>query len=302
MVLSLDAEKALDRIEWDFLFFTLKELDLGKEFIEWVKLLYHNPLGAVITTGKCSPYFILGRGTRQGCPLSPLLFAIAIEPLAEAIRTHSTIHSISINHRHHKISLYADDVLLFITQPEISTMSVLSVINEFSKFSDHKINFSKSEAMPLGQVHHSLPPGLSPFRWATEGFVYLGIFITPLLQRMFKANFQPLLKRIHNDLQRWSSSPLSMLGRISLIKMIILPRLLYKFQMIPVPLNNNTIKTVNGWFRSFIWNCKRPRLKLAKLQLPLGQGGLAIPNIRLRQVASQFRYIVDWVRNDPDYN
>lgn len=130
-------------------------------------------------------------------------------------------------------------------------MLVLTVINEFSKFSGYKINFSKSEALPLGRVHHSLPPGLSPFRWATEGFLYLGIFISPLLQRMFKANFQPLLKRIHDDLERWSSLPLSMLGRISLIKMNILPRLLYKFQMIPVLLNNNTIKTVNGWFRSY---------------------------------------------------
>lgn len=52
MVVSLDAEKAFDRIEWDFLFFTLKEFDLGKDFIEWVKLLYHNPVGAVITNSK----------------------------------------------------------------------------------------------------------------------------------------------------------------------------------------------------------------------------------------------------------
>ena len=70
--------------------------------------------------------------------------------------------------------------------------------------------------------------------------------------------------------------------------------------MIPVLLNNDTIKTVNGWFRSFICHCKRPRLKLGKLQLPPGQRGLTIPNIRLYQVASQFRYLVDWVRNDSD--
>ena len=152
MVVSLDAEKALDRIEWDFLFFTLKEFDLGKEFIEWVKLIYHNPVQAVITNGKCSPCFALGRQ------------AITTEPLAGAIRTHPTVYGMSSNHRQHKISLYADDVLLFITQPELSIMSVLSVINEFSKFSGYKIHFSKSEAMPLGQMQHSLPPGLSPFR------------------------------------------------------------------------------------------------------------------------------------------
>ena len=143
-----------------------------------------------------------GEGQASRVPL--ITFVICdCKPLAEAIRIHSTVSGILINQRQYKIFLYADIVLLFIMQPKISIMSVLSVINELSKFSGYKINFGKSEAMPLGQVHHS--PPLSPFRWATEGFVYLGIFITPLLQRMFKANVQPLLKRIHDDLERWST-------------------------------------------------------------------------------------------------
>lgn len=185
MVMSLDAEKAL---EWDFLFFTLKEFGLDENFIDWVRLLYYNPMAAIITNGRCSPCFTLGRGTRQGCPLSPLLFAIAIEPLVESIRTHPNIHGISVNQKQHRISLYADDVLLFITRPEISVAAVLNIINQFSEFSGYKINFNKSEAMPLSQVHHTLPPGLSPFRWATQGFIYLGIFVTPVLQNMYKTN------------------------------------------------------------------------------------------------------------------
>lgn len=63
MVVSLDAEKAFNRIEWDFLFFTLNEFGLGETFIKWVKLLYHNPLWAVMTNSKHSPYCALGRGT-----------------------------------------------------------------------------------------------------------------------------------------------------------------------------------------------------------------------------------------------
>lgn len=124
-------------------------------------------------------------------------------------------------------------------------------------------------------------------------------FVTPVLHKMYKTNFQPLLRRIHDDLERCASLPLSMLGRVSLIKMNILPRLLYPFQIIPILLNNNTIKIVNNWLRTFIWNHKRPRLKFARLQL-LNQGGMAVLNIKLYQLASQFRYLVDWVRIDPD--
>lgn len=86
-------------MEWEYLFFALKEFGLSENFIDWVRLLYHSPMAAVTTNGKCSLYFALGRGTRQGCPMPPLLFVIAIELLAEAIRTHPTIYGISVNQR-----------------------------------------------------------------------------------------------------------------------------------------------------------------------------------------------------------
>lgn len=86
MVISLDAGKAFDRVAWHFLFSTLNAFGLGDAFSSWVRFLYNRPLAAVQINGQLSSYFPLGRGTRQGCPLSPLLFAIAIEPLAEAIR------------------------------------------------------------------------------------------------------------------------------------------------------------------------------------------------------------------------
>lgn len=64
------------------------------------------------------------RGTHQGCPLSPLLFALAIEPLAEVIRVSEDIHGLNIGERLHKITLYAHDVLVFFTQPELSSPSL----------------------------------------------------------------------------------------------------------------------------------------------------------------------------------
>jgi len=113
LVISLDAEKAFDRLEWPYLFFTLKNFGFGEEFIKWIQILYTSPLSAVITNGLRSSNFKIERGTRQGCPLSPLLFALAMEPLATAIRQDTTIRGISLNNHEHKISLYADDVLIF---------------------------------------------------------------------------------------------------------------------------------------------------------------------------------------------
>lgn len=98
--------------------------------------------------------------------------------------------------------------------------------------------------------------------------------ITPVQEEMYKTNWEPLLKCIQ-DLERWVSLPLSMLGRVSLLKMNILPRLLNHFQMIPFLLSQKTIKKVNSWFSTFIWNKKNPGFKTT-----VEQGGLAGPNIR----------------------
>lgn len=91
VVKSLDAEKAFDRIEWEYVFAALKKFGFGDRFTSWIHLLYTNPQASVCTNDMQSDYFALSRGTHQGCPLSPLLFALAIEPLSVAV--HSSPHS-----------------------------------------------------------------------------------------------------------------------------------------------------------------------------------------------------------------
>lgn len=80
LVLSLDAEKAFERVEWNFLFATFsfaRKYNLGNNFIRWIQSLYSDPKASVIVNGITSTPFRIGRGTRQGCPLSPLLFAFS---------------------------------------------------------------------------------------------------------------------------------------------------------------------------------------------------------------------------------
>lgn len=113
-VISLDAEKALDRVEWNYLFYALERFGFGQEFISWIKLLYSSPVASVRTNDTHSDYFPLHRSTRQGCPLSPLLFAVAIEPLAIALRSEPHITGITRYGLEQKVSLYANDLLLYV--------------------------------------------------------------------------------------------------------------------------------------------------------------------------------------------
>lgn len=146
-VVSLDAEKAFDRVEWDYLFSVLEKFGFGPTFISLVKLLYTSPSASVLTNSIYSLPFGLERGTRRGCPLSPLLFDLAIEPLAIALR--SQIPGIKRGGVEHKVSLYADDLLLYISDPLSYIPAALSLLNQFGQISGYELNINKSELFPI---------------------------------------------------------------------------------------------------------------------------------------------------------
>jgi len=116
-ILSLDQEKAFDRVDWAFLFRILANFGLGASFISWVTLLYTNIRSAVLVNGYSSDYFWPSRGVRQGCSLSPLLYVISIEVLAVNLRYHPDIIGLQIPGSSSSlptVALYADDTSVIV--------------------------------------------------------------------------------------------------------------------------------------------------------------------------------------------
>lgn len=105
MMLSLDAFKAFHCVSCQFLIQTLKKFKFGPNFLKWFQTLYSNPQASVKVNGYRSKAFILQWGYRQGCVLSPLLFAISIEPLAHLIREDVKIKGLTVCGEEHKMSL-----------------------------------------------------------------------------------------------------------------------------------------------------------------------------------------------------
>lgn len=260
-VLSLDAEKAFDRLEWDYLWSVLEVFGLGTNFINMIKVLYRNPTASVITNGLHSSPFNLGRGTRQGCPLSPMLFALSLEPLAQLIRQED-ICSFSVKSHKQCISLYADDILLFISDLQTSFPLILNVFGKFSLFSGYKINWDKSSILPLNSIAKlSYYIKLSYNIPIRNSITYLGIAVQSSLQTIPDANYLQVLSRVEQDLRVWTSMPLSLHARIASVKMNILPQINFLSSMIPLPAPKKFWHKLNSMIRKFIWNGKQPRLK-----------------------------------------
>lgn len=256
IVISLDAEKAFDRVEWAYLFFSLKQFGFSNNFISWIKLLYSSPSASVCTNNQRSTPFPLFRGTRQGCPLSPLLFALAIEPLSAALKKEIGFKGITRWGVEHRVSLYADDLLLYVRDPLVSIPNILTQLNLFSKLSGYKLNISKSEYLPINELAVNIPSSLIPFKMSEKEIKYLGIAITKSTRTMRERNLDSLTAKVKLDLQRWSHLPLSLAGRIQIIKMNVLPRYLYVFQCLPIFLPKSFFRSINVIISSFIWLVK----------------------------------------------
>lgn len=229
-VISLDEQKAFDQIEWPYMFETLKQFGFGDKFINWIKIVYFHPSLSVLTNGIRSSSFELNRGVRQGDPLSPLLFNIALEPLAVGIRTHPHIHGISLGNAESMISLYADDLLLYITDPVVSVPKILDYIDTFSKLSGYTINWSKSEFLPLTNKLSDTFLSSIPFKIVDDHFTYLGLKISKNPKQLFNLNFLDMINKLKRSIESWKLLPLSLIGRVNVIKMNTLPKFLYLFQ------------------------------------------------------------------------
>lgn len=199
--LSLDAVKAFDRLEWHYLWSVLECLGLGRDYINMVKVLYANPSAVVMTGGTTSPKFSILRGTRQGCSLSPLLFALSLKPLAQKIRQHSLVSPITFSNTSHIISLYADDILLYVSNTATSIHHILLVFISFSQFSGYKINWNKSSLMHLNNL--SSKSVLPSFILIVTSFRYLGVDIFPSLHTTALKNVQGIYNRVEMDMTRW---------------------------------------------------------------------------------------------------
>lgn len=153
-LLGLDIHKAFDSVNWSYLNHLLPKFSISDKFIQGFSALSHSPQTRIKIPGNNSDFFPLSRGTRQGCPLSPLLFVLAIEPLAQAMRNNVNIKGYFKTHSEFKLGLYLDDALLFLTDPLISIPNLLDELNIFYNLSGLKIDINKCSALPINFSHN----------------------------------------------------------------------------------------------------------------------------------------------------
>ena len=271
-VLSLDQEKAFDRVDWAFMSATLVKMGFQSSFLRRIKLFYNRVQSAVAVKGYVSFFFDLSRGVRQSCPLSPLLYVLVVEVLAVNIRSNPSMTGpllpgspASLS----PISQYADDTSLILTSDDAIKAS-LEMYALYERGSGSKLNFSKSKF----------------FGWAPGWAVLTPLFLST--GRQTKSRFWVFSL----DLGMWrrptgvpsltasgvsfslGANALSLRVKALIINALGLSEIWYVASLIHMP--PCALKELNSLVFDFFWRTKRELVARAVVVQPFFQGGFAV--------------------------
>ena len=281
--LKIDFEKAYDRLEWRFLEDCLKVMEFGPLFRSWIRGLFREAEAVVQVNGKVSGSFSITRSVRQGCPLAPLLFAIATEPLIRSLlkaQKEGGVSGVKIGNTQLLTRMFADDTVLFIEASEDKVKKAWDLLGEYCRGSGQLVNIHKTKALWLS--YRRQPEWTHQWGWdwvpTHVVFGYLGCPTGFGIEQSDRDEW--VVERVRTKLGKWVRNSLSLAGRVIVVNHIIGGMM--NFYLGVWSLSKAAIARVNRLLGDFIWGKKGGkgiRVGWTWCALPKEFGGLGIPNI-----------------------
>ncbi|KAJ0002705.1 hypothetical protein NQD34_007854 [Periophthalmus magnuspinnatus] len=281
-LLSIDQQKAFDRVDHNYLFKTMGAFGFPTKFISWMETLYEGATVLLRVGGGLSRPVEVKRGIRQGCPLSGMLYVLAIEPLLRKLSRGLRGLRLEQASQPLCLSAYADDITVIISgQEDVET--VQQSLSLYERASSAQVNWSKSEAYLLGQWEHQVRPVLpGGLQWSIEGFKCLGVFLGS--EQFRTKNWDGLVEKVSARLSRWAwvQPQLSYRGRALVANTLAASCLWHRFTILQPP--DSVVADIQKRLVDFFWGGYH-WLKAAVLYLPVEEGGQGLVDISSRLAA-----------------
>ena len=283
----LDQEKAFDRVDHQFLYKTMNAFGIGNNFIQWVKQIYSTAVTRVKVNGFLSEPVPLGRGVRQGDPLSFLLYVLNMELFALQMRANKNIVGFIVGGEKIVSMHYADDTTITITQNRCFK-EVIKDIALYEEATGAKVNFSKTKGLWCGawRNRQDSPLGLT---WTNENIFHLGVFVGNMDPG--KLTFEGYISKIKTSLNFWKPFKLSLLSKARVIEIFHASRLWYAAKFYPIPkdqvqlLQRSFLEYLNFPHKHTTVN-QRECMKLKR------DGGIKLINIQRKSEASKIKWLL----------
>ena len=288
-LISLDQSKAFDRVDHRFLATVLETAGFKPEFRRWISMMYHNPQAVVQVNGRRSRVFEVERSVRQGCPLYPLLYVLALEPLLRRLRDRTTNLALRgvpfAGPLTARVSAFADDITVFVSRC-LDIKAVKKAVSEYERIAGAKVNFDKSEGLRLGawRGSNTLP---GPFRWSGGPVRILGVWFGPGLQ--LERNWSEVQAKVNAQVGIWLSRRLSLKGRAEACAVYVFPLILYRLAVLPLPKVNRLV--LQRSLSRLLWGGARPMVRWQVCIQRTRNGGLGMPDLESHWLHERLAYL-----------
>ena len=230
ILLKLDITKAFDSISWPFLLEVLQILGFGQVWRDIISGLLATSSTQILLNGSPGDRIEHRRGLRQGDPLSPMLFILVMDVLCYLVKKaadEALLQPLPRRTLQHRISLYADDVVLFL-QPSVNDISLtLDILQLFGEASGLRTNVQKSTVLPIQCMAEHLTTLQAHFPCQISEFpcTYLGVPLSPY--KLTKTQVQPIIEKIADRLPGWKADLLTKVGRSILVQSVLTSMVIY---------------------------------------------------------------------------
>ena len=278
LMISVDFERCFDSIEFLAIEGALKSYDFGDRITKYIMMLYKGFHTAVIHNGNVSEYFFPEKGIHQGCAVSGFLFLLDTIILSTKIKHNQRIKRIKLSEEYSvdPVSQFVDDMCLFVKNDEQTLSEITSVFEDFHCNTGLKTNFDKTIIYRIGDLKNTnyRINTSKQFKWDDSNILALGVVLDQMDEHK---QYADVLNEMRNTLQLWRQRDLTLKGKIQIANSLAGSLLIYKMQFMPT-ISEELGREISKILQQFIWNGRKPKLKLQMLQMSIDKGGLRLFN------------------------
>lgn len=290
-MMQIDLAKAFDRVSHEILLDILKHVNVGSVILEGVKMVYNECTTRIVINRTLTESIPVRSSVRQGCPLSPLLFAIYLEPFCLSVINDQSVRGFQLHTNEVKILAYADDIAVFCTD-SVSVLKVEENVTKYCTQTGSAINWEKSAGFWHG-CWQSPPEYFANMRWTTMPTAYLG---APLECYKESAEYWAgETKNMNEKVQAWQGRDFSMFARAYVCNVFLVAKVWYVLQVLFM--SRVSVQKIHRVFATFIWGSSWERTSRTNLFRSVRCGGLGLAHLFIRQLVARFIFLRD--QSDP---
>ena len=296
-IMNIDFAKCFDRISHSALEGSLRYFGFPESYIQWVMLFFTNLQIFTQNFGFLSSPFTKGRGSNQGCNISPFCYLLCGEIMARKLKQDQGIRGLTICNTKLLLSQFADDTTLYLSYDELTFKRVLETLAHIETNTCLTISYDKTVVYRIGSIAGSNAKiyTIKQLNWTNEPVNMLGVILNNDYEST--ADFEVTIQKMKGTLENWFNRTLTLFGKIVIVNTLCESLFVYKMSVLPNLTEEDAIR-IDSMISKYLWGTGRARIAKDTLKAHKKSGGMRLFSVNSKQASLKIAWVPVVVRND----